>query len=862
VLHYGLEYLLVSNRVENRLRLEFSHSLPLRVNAPQLHRIGRQFGHLLPAPLSPHVLAPAPLSTRHDDAKYDPQASLHAQSHASHCCIDNFAALFSKGKLMATSLWHRRIAPVHLILVVALALACSAPATHSTATELADQAGSLRMAPKDAAYYSASLRLKEQYDAFRKSNAYDKLMQIPAVQFVVGQIQTSWQLGVLPGMKEVREYVESPEGKESVAILKEMVADEVFLYGGNEITEWLQLVMQASTIQRQAREEAAESDEEMDDVAMKKLLDIFEEREGDFNVPTMVLGFRVKDTDRAKEHLDVVQAHLRTLLDDKQPELAAHLQREQIADHEFLTLQLEGSMIPWDKFREDVDADDMEAYERLQNIVSKKTAVVALGVVDEYILLSIGESNDHLEKIGEGPFLAEHDAIKRLEPHADERVVSITYMSEEVAKNLSSPQKQFKDMAAGIDEALEGEGVSEEHRSQIADDIRELSESKYIPQPGETSAIAFLTDRGYEGFQYQTGTQPMLNSDKPLSILERVGGNPLAFIASRSNDTVKDYDAAVAWLKRTARHIEDIAQTKAKPEDWDKYLEHREQAIELLRRLNRATREHIYPAFASNEGALVVDASAESQQWSKRMPKSPEALPMLELGVVASVSDAEQLRKGVKEYCAVFRDAIELAREIEPEKVPKFTIPDPEKRETDGDAKLFVFSLPEDWRLDEQISPTAGMTDSAAVLSTMPATAERLLNASKLEIDTSIDLDRPAAAIVHVKIGAFVAKLRPWIDYGMAVALGNLKNEVPEGDGDEESDAENGSEEDAANEDEDEEDEPSQPSPLAFQLGFVMPQVYQFMDVAAVFQSVTSITYQEDGVWVTHSETHIKDLED
>jgi hypothetical protein len=658
--------------------------------------------------------------------------------------------------------------------------------------------------------------------------------------------------------------VESPEGKESVAIIKEMVADEVFLYGGDEVTEWLQLVMEASTIQRQARAEAAESDEEMDDVAMKKLLDIFEEREGDFNVPTMVLGFRVKDTDRAKEHLDVVQGHLRNLLDDKQPELAAHLQREQIADHEFLTLQLEGSMIPWDKFREDVDADDMEAYERLQTIVNKKTAVVALGVVGEYILLSVGESNDHLENIGEGPFLAEHDAIKRLEKHADERVVSITYMSEEVAKNLSSPQKQLKDMAAGIDEAMEDEGISEEHRQQITEDIQELSESKFIPQPGETSAIAFLTDRGYEGFQYQTGTQPMLNSEKPLSILENVGGNPLAFIASRSNDTVEDYDKAVAWLKKTARHIEEIAQSKSQPEDWDKYLEHREQVLELLRRLNRATREHIYPAFASNEGALVVDASAESKRWTKRMPESPDALPMLELGVVASVSDPDELRKGVKEFCAVFRDAIELAREIEPEKVPEFTIPDPEKREADGDAKLFVFSLPEDWRLDQQISPTAGMTDGAAVLSTMPATAERLLKTSELEIDTSIDLDRPAAAIVHVKIGAFVAKLRPWIDYGMAVALGNLKNEEPEDDGDEESDAEDGSDEDADNEDdgEEDEDEPSQPSPLAFQLGFVLPQVYQFMDVAAVFQSVTSITYQEDGVWVTHSETHIKDLED
>ena len=46
------------------------------------------------------------------------------------------------------------------------------------------------------------------------------------------------------------------------------------------------------------------------------------------------------------------------------------------------------------------------------------------------------------------------------------------------------------------------------------------------------------------------------------------------------------------------------------------------------------------------------------------------------------------------------------------------------------------------------------------------------------------------------------------------------------------------------------------------QMGFVVPQVYQFLDVASALRSATSITYEEDGVWVTHSETHIEDLKD
>ena len=50
------------------------------------------------------------------------------------------------------------------------------------------------------------------------------------------------------------------------------------------------------------------------------------------------------------------------------PRLAAHLQRDQIAGHEFLTLRLDGSMIPWDKIREepteDIDEEQFNTHPR------------------------------------------------------------------------------------------------------------------------------------------------------------------------------------------------------------------------------------------------------------------------------------------------------------------------------------------------------------------------------------------------------------------------------------------------------------------------------------------------------------------
>ena len=43
--------------------------------------------------------------------------------------------------------------------------------------------------------------------------------------------------------------------------------------------------------------------------------------------------------------------------------------------------------------------------------------------------------------------------------------------------------------------------------------------------------------------------------------------------------------------------------------------------------------------------------------------------------------------------------------------------------------------------------------------------------------------------------------------------------------------------------------------------GIVLPQIHQFLDVAAALRSVSGVTYHEDGAWVTHGEIHIQDLE-
>ncbi len=568
---------------------------------------------------------------------------------------------------------HRRLEQNSLrIFAFATALTISMSLASSPgragAAELTEQAHSLRVVPVDAAFYSASLRLKEQLDIFLESKTYQRLNEIGLVQIGKAQLMLLWQQAAMPQVAEFRQYVESPEGQDAIALLMDMFSEEMFVYGSSDVADALAMFTAVNSMSRQARIEALAGGEDAEDVVQQRTMDVLAEHIEKFKIPTLVMGWRIGDGERAERQLDAVHSLTRNLLDEHRPELSPHLQRDQIGGREFLTLRLDGSMIPWDEISEDVE--DAEEVERWRELVSDKTLAVALGVTDEFVLLSLGESTDHLETFGQGKTLSEQPAIVRLNKHADQRVASVGYMSKELAQKLSSPEQTVEDLAGMADEVLVAAEVSDEQREQLVADIRGLGSEfkKYMPEPGDVAGVSFLTNRGYEGFRYQAGVQPMWDSTKQLSLLDHVGGNPLLFLAGRSKESPEDYEQAVEWVKRIGVQVEKIVEAKVPAEDWAKYQQYRDRGVELLNRLDQANREHFIPALADGQSALVVDTSSESTRWVRQMPESPKPLPMFELAFVASVSDAEHLRQGIVEVVDVAEDALALRERSTPRK--------------------------------------------------------------------------------------------------------------------------------------------------------------------------------------------------
>ena len=85
------------------------------------------------------------------------------------------------------------------------------------------------------------------------------------------------------------------------------------------------------------------------------------------------------------------------------PQLTGRLKRTKIGETDYLTLALDGSLVPWEQIPWQNLEDEPGEFDSLQKKLKSLTLNVTLGVRGEYLLASLGSSNDHLAKLGKGP---------------------------------------------------------------------------------------------------------------------------------------------------------------------------------------------------------------------------------------------------------------------------------------------------------------------------------------------------------------------------------------------------------------------------------------------------------------------------
>src|SRR5262249_40064101 len=151
----------------------------------------------------------------------------------------------------------------------------------------------------------------------------------------------------------------------------------------------------------------------------------------------LVIGFRLKDTkaaDRQLQRLDQVLERVAV-----HPLLVGRLKRVKVKGRNFLSLTLDGKMVPWDQIPiQDLEQKEGE-YDALIKKVKDFKLTISLGVRDDSLLLALGESFGSLDRLGgRGPKLVDRTEMQALARFQDKPLTSVSYVSRSLRSRLGT----------------------------------------------------------------------------------------------------------------------------------------------------------------------------------------------------------------------------------------------------------------------------------------------------------------------------------------------------------------------------------------------------------------------------------------
>jgi hypothetical protein len=721
---------------------------------------------------------------------------------------------------------RRELGRILVVAAVGLAALLSALPPALGAEDTTRPAGSLSLVPAKAAFYTTILRGREQIEAIAKSRAWAKLMDMPVTK--MGLELWKKEFSEEGKLAFLYKLYQMPENKQLLELLGEMFSDEVFCYGGegwDGITRTAQQLMGGAYFGRLftagVRWQAGNAGE----LQARILLEILAENANSLRVPDLIIGFKLKTKDRATAQIKRLEGFLKGLA-MQVPQLKDAVKREKIGTASFLVVALNGSMVPWDHIPIKSLEEKEGQFDALLKKLKELKLTLAVGIRDDYLLVSLGESTAPLQDLGKDKLLADSDEFKPLAKFADKRLTSIGYISPSLNKVVSTGQETADNLVAMIKGFIPKDSLNEQQIAQIDKDLKELAKDmkKFLPHPGAAMSFSFLNGRGYESYQYDWTKYPQQDGSKPLSLLNHVGGDPIFATVGRSKGSAAQYQFLVKWLKIGYGYVDQYALPLLPPQVKESYDQWTKKAFPILKKLDTVTATMLLPALKDGQIGFVLDARIKSKQWIQLLPETDKELPMIEPALLLGVSDAELFRKTLSEYRSLANLFLASLLDLAPGQVPELKIPKPTVKKVAG-GEVYFYQFPDAWGIDKQIVPNGGVGEKVAVFTISMEQSKRLLASSPLKVKGGplADSKRALASATYFNFAGLMDAASPWID----LAVQKLVPVFTGGDDETEG---------------------------------ILKQVRTVVEVLKVFRSYASVTYVEEGVSVSHSEMIIHDI--
>ena len=645
---------------------------------------------------------------------------------------------------------------------------------------LADDVAALRWAPRDAAFFSASLHLKDQFQALAESNVAQRLMQTELAQSAVARARQELENPDSPAFMAWN-MLQLPENQELLALLGDMFDNEVVAYGDQGWADLLSLVQSLSNqsnFSQIGNVAAGDFDaivEQGDAAGAHAIFQMLQERRGDLHIPQIVWAFHIDDAERAArqlKRLEVVVNLLLSQLDQPPPGEIAPLRAGEFnglgwtIPFESVGLGSDG-IGPMFEVLEQVETYPGE-FDAFVNHLLQLQASIAVGVWRDYVIVSVANDFSHLEALGQGDFLAEAPEMQMLARHADRKILSMSYVSPAFLEAAASQDETFALMRDTASRVRENPNLPEDLQERIINDVDEFTADlrTVSGKPGGQLGLAFSSPYGTEGVAYDWTEYPYIDDSRPLELLHHVGASPWFVLIGRSAGSREQFDVLAKWIERGFGYFVDFGVPQIEGEEEQAKAR---RAVEILTATGSQAaevfREKLLPALADGQVGLVVDGEYRSRQPFAEMEPLDFEIAWPEPAAVVGVTDRDLLIEAAAELRVLVNEGYAQLREIEPEQFTPFELPEPLSQSIPGGV-MYFYSLPPGV-VEEAIVPNVSLSDHVLAFTTTAAHSERLLeeNDSFSNVQV-IDVESPATTVVRLDFAAV------WEDYGPLVAMG------------------------------------------------------------------------------------------
>lgn len=688
----------------------------------------------------------------------------------------------------------------------------------------------LSLVPADTAIFGTLLRTKEQIDLFYNSNAYKTLRSLPLVKEAWAQAEKELSKGDGP-LAMYNELIKDPQNKELVELLLEAGSEEIFFYGGRHWGDFARLAAIINNAQSWAPLTAlAGGGGDPNRAQIRGILLGLQKNSQLLKIPETVIGLKIKSKDKAQNQLKRLEK-LAEMVVEQVPPLKGRMKRQKLGDSEFFTVELDGSIVPWEDVNLREFEDKKDEFEDLINAAKKLTLCISIGVKDGYLMLGLTNQFKDLAKLdSKGSTLAGREEMKDLEKFASKPLTGISYVSQDYLRTVQYAYADFESIGETLKNLLKNaDGLSDERKKAMEKDLNALiAKAKNTKiESGAQLAFSFLTPTGYEGYSYDFGKHDDLK-EVDCKLRDHLGGNPILAAAFAFKVDGESYKEFADLIKMFYGHAEAAFQEAPVGEqEKEIFKKITEVLIPFAKELDSITTKKLLPSLKESGLGLVLDAKWTSNAWHNEV-KTDKAMPMLELGLLVGLSDAKLFETAMTDYRKAINNFYDKLRNALPNNgdLPPFAIPDPQ-REKVGSGVLLFYPLPEEIGLDKQVQPLVGVGKNASVLAFSKQHAERLMTATPLK-HKSAPLSRKEK-LVGVSLldwPQLVDTALPWVEFSARQA----NREATDKKSKDETEA-------------------------------ILKQVKTVAEVLKCFRGSSSASFLEEGKLVTHSEILVKDLE-